>query len=182
MGSLYCSNIQTFHCIFSKPEVHSHIHKGLTLDSTLTPVNPVHKLPSYILTAHFNNISPCTTYVSQVISFLQVFPPKTSTSHRAKYSATLILFAMFIINTFRQKSRCYLLRSILQALSLLPLCSNIPHSTFISSTLIRYSSFAIIQNIDFTFLFLVKFYSSHFTKKKKTENPGKQRMRKTKCR
>jgi hypothetical protein len=41
-------------------------------------------------------------------------------------------------------------------------------------------SYKIWKNIDFIFQFLVKFYSSHVTKK--SENPGKQGIRKTKCR
>jgi len=74
-----------------------------------------------------------------------------STSHRAKYSANLILLAMFILITFHYKSRGYSLRSFLQALSLPPLCSNIqhfhiehPHLIFVLHTHTKYAKIYIL--------------------------------------
>jgi hypothetical protein len=103
-----CSNIQRTSCILSKPRVHFHIHKSLSLDSTLIHIHPVHTLPSHFLKVHFNNIRPYTPpppQVSHVVSFPQIFPTKTFCLFLPPTSAThftnLIFLTLTILITFR---------------------------------------------------------------------------------
>jgi hypothetical protein len=67
-----------------------------------------------------------------------------STSHRAEYSANLILLVMFILIIFRHKSVVTHYAVFFRLCQFPPLFSNITDSTFISNTFIWYSSSHIL--------------------------------------
>jgi hypothetical protein len=60
------------------PKVCYRVHRSPPLVSTLSQMNPVRSLPSYFLKVHFNNILRSTS-ILEIVSFLQVSPPKSCT-------------------------------------------------------------------------------------------------------
>jgi hypothetical protein len=68
-----CSYSRTSqHCI--EPEGYYRVHKSPLLISILSQISSIHTIPSSLFKIHFNIVSPPTSWVFPVISFLLTFP------------------------------------------------------------------------------------------------------------
>ena len=129
--------------ILWNPRFHYHTHKCPPSVPLLNHLDPAHTPTSYFLKIHLNIILPPTNWVSQVISFPQVSPPKpcirlSSPPIRVTCSAHLILLD-FITRTILGEqyrslsfSLCSFLHSPVTSSFLGP---NILFSTPLSNTL-----------------------------------------------
>jgi hypothetical protein len=63
-GAANCAGTQEIPSILWNPKVHYRVHKTPPLVHTLSPINPVHTIPSYLSKIHFNIVHPPTSWSS----------------------------------------------------------------------------------------------------------------------